>query len=72
MCIPPKAGWMCERPVIMVKMTITLERELMERQRQQQEKDRIAEASAAAEHSAKGYLETEEGIKLIHAMAEAR
>jgi len=56
-CIPPKVGWMCERPVIMIKMTITLERELEERRRQQEERNRIKEASEAAEKSAKEYLE---------------
>ena len=71
-CIPPKAGWMCERPVMLVKMNITLERELEERQRQQQERKTVKEASEAAEKSAKDYLETDEGQIMIRRMAEQR
>ncbi|GMI08986.1 hypothetical protein TrVE_jg11434 [Triparma verrucosa] len=71
-CIPPKAGWMCERPVMLVKMHITLERELEERQRQAQERKTVKEASEAAEKSAKEYLETDEGQIMIRKMAEAR
>ena len=71
-CIPPRAGWMCERPVMLVKMTITLERELQERQRIQNEKNTVIEASAAAEKSAKEFLETDEGKLMIRALADRR
>ena len=63
---------MCERPVMLVKMNITLERELEERQRQQQERKTVKEASEAAEKSAKDYLETDEGQIMIRRMAEQR
>jgi len=51
-CIPPKAGWMCERPCMLVKMKITLEKELEERNRQEQERERVKETCEAAEKSA--------------------
>ena len=63
---------MCERPVMLVKMHITLERELEERQRQAQERKTVKEASEASEKSAKEYLETDEGQIMIRKMAEAR
>ncbi len=71
-CIPPKAGWMCERAVILVKMSITLERELEERQRQQQERETVKQAMEAAEKSAKEYLEMDEGKLMIRKLAEVR
>ena len=63
---------MCERPVILVKMTITLERELEERNRVQSERRNVAEASEAAEKSSKEYLDTDEGKLMIMKMAEKR
>jgi len=71
-CIPPKAGWMCERKVILVKMKITLERELVERNRTNQERERVKETCAAAEKSAKEYLELDEGKLFIRKLAEVR
>jgi hypothetical protein len=71
-CIPPKAGWMCERPVMLVKMKITLERELEERNRQQQERERVKEVCAASEKSAKEWLELDEGKLFIRKLAEVR
>ena len=71
-CVPPKIGWMCERPSLLVKMTITLEKELLERQKQQQEKDRVAEVEASAEKSAQEYLRSDAGKIMIFKMAAAR
>jgi len=71
-CIPPKIGWMCTRPAMMVKTSITFERQMTEKRRQQNERNVIDAAVASADRSARRYLGTDEGIVTVRKVAERR
>lgn len=57
---------------MLVKMKITLERELEERNRLNSERERVKETCNAAEKSAKEWLELDEGKLFIRKLAEVR
>ena len=71
-CIPPKIGWMCTRPALLVRMKVAYEQNMREKRRLLAEEKRIADAAKAAETVAKSFLASEEGMIMVHEEAEKR
>lgn len=71
-CIPPKVGWMCTRPALLVRMKVVYENNMREKRRVQEEEKRIADAAKVAEAIARSFLATDEGMIMIHDEAEKR
>ena len=61
---------MCERPALLLKMSVTLERDMTEKRRRKNEEGRINQAKVAAERFAKQYLLTDKGQLMIRQQAE--
>eukprot|EP00957_Ditylum_brightwellii_P210110 15364582-Ditylum_brightwellii.AAC.1 len=64
-CIPPKIGWMCERPALLARMSITLEQDITKRCRRQHNEKIIQEVQDAAEQLAMHYLSSNKGKMMI-------
>eukprot|EP00903_Cladosiphon_okamuranus_P016231 g14974.t1 len=62
-CVPPRAGWMCERKATLIKHDIILEREQEERRRQAMEREDIEFRVNLAKRLVKDSSETFEGKK---------
>ena len=71
-CVPPKPGWLCERPAIMVRSHLVLESTMIKKRRIQNEELRILEAIEASKKVVKLYLSSEEGKETIRLVAEER
>eukprot|EP00814_Leptocylindrus_danicus_P006489 CAMPEP_0116031780 /NCGR_PEP_ID=MMETSP0321-20121206/17760_1 /TAXON_ID=163516 /ORGANISM="Leptocylindrus danicus var. danicus, Strain B650" /LENGTH=791 /DNA_ID=CAMNT_0003507055 /DNA_START=267 /DNA_END=2639 /DNA_ORIENTATION=- len=68
-CVPPEAGWMCERPSWLMRKTLMLEQHLTEKRRQDNESAAIQRALEASETASLLYLKSEEGVTFIQACA---
>ena len=68
-CKKNKMGWQCERPVILIRMDICLERERTEKNRRKLEEERIVNAENTAKQNALAFLETDEGKIIIRKKA---
>lgn len=72
-CIPPyRHTWMCERPAVLVRKDIVLERHMTEKRRMENETKEIRNAVRASEVMAKRYLDTDEGKVMVREIAEER
>ena len=71
-CSFPKDGRVCQRPAMLVKSTVTLERHLTERNRREMEQLNIEKAVTASIKIAEEYLSSDEGMILIRKLAEYR
>ncbi len=69
-CVPPKIGFMCQRPAVMVRTSIVMESAMVERRRKKNEELRVEEAARAGEKIAVEYLNTEEGLEMLQESAE--
>lgn len=65
-CVPPEAGWMCERPSWLLRKTSMLEQHLTEKRRQKNESAATQRALEASENASLLYLKSEEGMAFIH------
>ncbi|KAL9182757.1 hypothetical protein ACHAXT_004036 [Thalassiosira profunda] len=71
-CIPPRMGWMCTRPALLVRMKVAYEENMREKRRLQEEEQRLEAAATAAEALAKSFLATDDGRIMVHDEAEKR
>jgi len=71
-CIPPKVGWMCQRPAIAVRMKVAYEENMREKRRLLEEEKRIEDAASATEAIAKSFLESDDGMIMVRDEAEKR
>ncbi|KAL7533461.1 hypothetical protein ACHAXR_010387 [Thalassiosira sp. AJA248-18] len=71
-CIPPKVGWMCTRAALLVRMNVAYEENMREKRRLLEQDKRIDDAARAAEDIAKSFLESDDGMIMIHEEAERR
>ena len=68
-CVPPKVGWACSRPAILVRSHFVLESTMLEKRRIMNERARLEDAAFAAEREAKDYLQTTIGAQAIEEFA---
>ena len=68
-CKKNKKGWQCERPVILIRMDMCLERERTEKNRRELEEERIINAENIAKQNALTYLDSDEGKIMIREKA---
>jgi len=71
-CVLTKDGWSCERPALLFKPFLTLERQMTERRRKEIEEENIEIAAYGARKVAKQFLATEEGMIMIRDLAQQR
>ena len=70
-CIPPKTGWMCTRPALLLRKEC-YEENMREKRRQMAEEKRVADAERAAKNLATAFLASEEGILTVREEALKR
>jgi len=68
-CVPPKIGWACCRPAILVRSHFVLESAMVERRRITNEQGRLQDAAFAAGKEAKEYLNTSIGVLAVEEFA---
>jgi len=61
---------MCERSALMIRMDITLERDMTERKRKENQNRMLEEAVSKAEETSQAYITSDEGKIMIHFMAK--
>jgi hypothetical protein len=71
-CIPPKVGYMCQRPAVAVRMKVAYEENMIEKRRLREEEKRIDDAARAVRTIAQSFLESDDGIIMVRAEAEKR
>ena len=63
---------LCERPAILMKKHLTLERQMTEKKRKEVEAENIEKAVRDAKKQAKKYLATDAGMIMIRALAKEK
>lgn len=71
-CVPPKIGWACCRPAILVRSHFVLESAMVERRRITNEEGRLQDAAFAAGKEAKEYLNSSIGVQAVEEFASHR
>jgi len=71
-CVPPKAGFMCQRHALFFKMDIKLEREKEEIERRKREQAQIDAVVRVAREQAQSFCTSEEGRKYFVRLAQKK
>ena len=69
-CVPPKLGFMCEKPALLVRTKVAYEENMREKRRVLAEEKRISDAIQAVSTVAEHYLNSEEGRLMVREEAE--
>jgi len=71
-CIPPKLGFMCQRPALLVRANVAYEENMREKRRLAGESKRISSAVNAAKQESIAFLKSEDGMLMVREEAERR